>query len=151
MMKRLSALFLASIMALSFVLVFSGPAPASAAPYDPSELKVSVDPTFWQNYHLPAAGISTEDIVTIYRIKKADVTLYVGDKAWQTYTFTPQESKERTFVVPHGLTNLRLKLKAYTADETTWTYVIDVKSLSWNHATITSSSGTLEVRDPIIR
>ncbi|HMM22980.1 MAG TPA: hypothetical protein PKA10_19905 [Selenomonadales bacterium] len=149
-MKVFRALVTAALTGL-LLLILSQPAIVSAAPFAPTVLKVTVDKSFWQNYHLPSSGAGNEDIATVYRIKKAEVTLLAGDREFYSHTFTPQESKDQSFTIPHGLTNLKLRLKAYSADDTMWTALLDFKEVSGNRVVLYSAPGPFTLCSPGIK
>jgi len=88
--------------------------PAAAAPYDPTVVKVWVDDSLWQYYHIGPQAVSG-DVIRLYRIKKAEVAILVNNREFAVHTFTPQDSKMHKFSIPHGLTNLRVRLKTWTA------------------------------------
>jgi hypothetical protein len=112
-------------------LLLAAAGPAAAAPFDPSVLRVEVDDSLWQSYHLgpePASG----DTVTLHRIKKAEVAVLAGGREFAVHTFTPQETKPHKFSIPHGVTNLKLRLRTWTADDLVWTKVAELKEAGDN-------------------
>ncbi len=149
-MKAFRALLTTTLVGL-MLLIWSQSTIVAAAPFDPSVIKISVDKSFWQNYHLPHSETANEDILTVYRIKKAEVTLLAGEREFYTHTFTLKESKEQSFAIPHGLTNLKLRLRAYSADDTVWTTFLDYKEVSSNRVVLYSSPGPLVLCFPGIK
>jgi hypothetical protein len=105
--------------------------PAAAAPYDPAVVKVWVDDSLWQYYHIGPQAVSG-DVIRLYRIKKAEVALLTGNQEYAVHTFTPQESKMHKFTVPHGIPNLRVRLKTWTADDQVWTNVVELRDVGDN-------------------
>lgn len=102
--------------------------PAAAAPYDPAVVKVWVDDALWQTYHIGPQAVSG-DVIKLYRIKKAEVAILTGNQEFAVHTFTPQESKMYKFSIPHGLPNLRVRLKTWTADDQVWTRVTELSDV----------------------
>jgi len=106
--------------------------PAAAAPFDPAVLKVAVDDSLWQNYHIgpePPSG----DTITLYRVKKAEVTiLTTGSREFATHVFTPKDAKPYRFTIPHGVPNIKIRLQTWTADDIVWTTVADLKEVGDN-------------------
>ena len=149
-MKAFRALLTTTLIGL-MLLIGSQSTIVSAAPFDSTVLKISVEKSFWQNYHLPHSETSNEDILTVYRLKKAEVTLLAGEREFYTHTFTPKESKEQSFAIPHGLTNLKLRLKAYSADDTVWTTILDYKDVSANRVVLYSAPGPFTLCLPGIK
>lgn len=102
-------------------------ATAAAAPFDPAVVKVSVDDSLWQSYHIgpePPSG----DTITLHRIKKAEVAiLTTGNREFAVHVFTPQEAKPHNFTIPHGVPNVKVRLKTWTTDDTVWTTTVDLK------------------------
>ncbi len=116
---------------LTVLLLATAAGPAAAAPFDPATLRVSVDDSLWRSYHLgpePASG----DTVTLHRVKKVEVTILAGSREFAVHAFTPQEAKPHKFVIPHGVTNLKLRLQTWTADDLVWTQVSDLKEAGGN-------------------
>ncbi len=116
---------------LTALLLTAAAGPAAAAPFDPAVLQIAVDDSLWTSYHLgpePANG----DTVTLHRVKKAEVTVLTGSREFAVHTFTPQEAKPHRFTLPHGLTNLKLRLRTWTADDLVWTQTIDLKEAGDN-------------------
>lgn len=102
--------------------------PAAAAPFDPTVVKVWVDDSLWQYYHIGPQAVSG-DIIRLYRIKKAEVAILVNNREFDVHTFTPQDSKMYKFTLPHGLSNLRFRLKTWTADDQVWTNVVELRDV----------------------
>ncbi len=104
--------------------------PAAAAPFDPSVVKVSVDDSLWHSYHIgpePQSG----DTITLHRITKAEVTiLTAGNREFATHVFTSKDNKPHRFTIPHGITNAKVRLKTWTADDVVWTTSADLKEVS---------------------
>lgn len=105
--------------------------PAAAAPYDPSVVKVWVEDSLWQYYHIGPQPVSG-DIIRLYRVKKAEVTILTNNRDFDTHTFTPQDSKMHKFSIPHGLPNLRVRLRTWTADDQVWTNVVELRDVGDN-------------------
>jgi hypothetical protein len=104
-------------------------APAAAAPFDPSVVKVWVDDSLWQYYHIGPQPVSG-DIIRLYRIKKAEVAILTNNREFAVHEFTPQDSKMHKFTLPHGLPNLRFRLKTWTAvEDQVWTNVVELRDV----------------------
>lgn len=118
---------------------------ASAAPFEPTVLKVSVDEAFWTNYHLEpdASG----DSVRALRIKRAEVAILTGTREFAVHVFSPRDAKPYVFTIPHGVPNLKLRLKAWAADDTAWVSVTDLKEAG-DSVTIRSLPASLTVYTP---
>lgn len=118
------------LMLLGVLLALS--ALAAAAPFDPSAVKVSVDDSLWNSYHIgpePQSG----DTITLHRITKAEVTiLTTGNREFATHVFTPKDNKPHRFTIPHGITNVKVRLKTWTADDVVWTTLADLKEVGDN-------------------
>ncbi|MDT8902093.1 hypothetical protein [Anaeroselena agilis] len=118
------------LMLLGVLLAFS--APAAASPFDPSVVKVSVDDSLWNSYHI-APEPQSGDTITLHRIIKAEVTiLTTGNREFATHVFTPKDDKPHRFTIPHGVTNLKVRLKTWTADDVVWTTLVDLKDIGDN-------------------
>lgn len=109
------------------LLLATLPVPAVAAPFDPTVLRVTVEESLWLAYHAapePPEG----DIVKLYRVKKAEVAILSGSREFAVHTFTPQDGKPHTFTIPHGVPNLKIRLRTWTADDLVWTVTTDYKN-----------------------
>ncbi|HWQ62102.1 MAG TPA: hypothetical protein VN521_07305, partial [Negativicutes bacterium] len=105
--------------------------PAMAAPYDPAVVKVWVDDSLWQYYHIGPQQLGG-DIIRLYRVKKAEVAILTNNREFDVHTFTPQDSKMYKFAIPHGIPNLRVRLKTWTADDQVWTNVVELRDVGDN-------------------
>ena len=104
------------------------PLTSAAAPFDPTTLKVTVDDSLWLKYHTgpePPDG----DIIKLYRVKKAEVAILSGNREFAAHLFSPQDAKPYTFSIPHGVPNLKIRLKTWTADDNVWTTLYDYKEI----------------------
>lgn len=113
---------------IAAVLLVSILTPAAAAPFDPAILKVSVDDSLWLKYHAgpePPDG----DIIQLYRVKKVEVALLSGSREFAAHLFSPRDAKPYTFSIPHGVPNLKIRLKTWTADDIVWTTIYDYKEI----------------------
>jgi len=127
-MKKASFIIWFAALAL---LLTALPPPAAAAPFDPTVLKISVDDSLWQRYHIGPEPVSG-DIVKLYRIKKAEVVIFSGNREFASHAFTPRDDKPYKIVIPHGVPNIKIHLKTWTADGVSWTTVIDHKDTGDN-------------------
>jgi hypothetical protein len=116
------------IILLGLLLAVAMPL-AVAAPFDPSVLKVSVDDSLWQRLHIGPEEPLNSDTLKLYRIKKAEVAVFTGDREFAVHTFTPQDAKPYKFLIPHGVPHLKIRLKTWTTDDLVWTRFADQKEL----------------------
>ena len=118
------------LMLLGVLLAVS--VPVAAAPFDPAVVKVSVDNSLWHSYHIgpePPSG----DTITLHRITKAEVAiLTTGNREFATHVFTSKDNKPHRFTIPHGIPNLKVRLKTWTADDVAWMTSIDLKEIGDN-------------------
>lgn len=113
------------ILVLAGLVLLAGQ--AAAAPFEPTVLKVSVDDSLWTNYFLePDAN---GDTVRALKITRAEVTILSGTREFAAHMFTPKDAKPHTFAIPYGVPNLKVRLKAWAADDTLWTSIIDLKEV----------------------
>lgn len=118
------------LMLLGVLLAVS--VPAAAAPFDPAVVKVSVDDSLWHSYHI-GPELPSGDTITLHRITKAEVTiLTTGNREFDTHVFTPKDNKPHRFTIPHGIPNLKVRLKTWTADDVVWTTSADLKEVGDN-------------------
>ena len=131
------------VLVLAGLILATGP--LAAAPFEPTVLKVSVDETLWSNYHLEpdASG----DSVRALKIKRVEVAILTGVREFAVHAFSPKDAKPYTFTIPHGVPNLKLRLKAWAADDTVWTSVTDLKEAG-DSVTVRSLPGPLNVHTP---
>jgi hypothetical protein len=115
------------LLVLGMLLAVS--ATAAAAPFDPVIVKVSVDESLWQSYHI-GPDLPSGDTITLHRVKKAEVAiLTTGNREFAAHVFTPQDAKPHRFTIPHGVPNVKVRLKTWTADDTVWTTTVDLKDV----------------------
>lgn len=125
----LTLLGLAAIAALP-------PQAAQAAPFDPRIVKVTVDNALWSNYHLDSTLKISGDSVKAYKINKVDVIVLVGNNEFLSHSFTPKDHSNHKFTIPHGLTNVKIRLIAHTAED----------GLSWSADFDYKGNDTLEIK-----
>lgn len=102
---------------------------ALAAPFDPVVVKIYVNDSLWQQYHVGNPTTVHGDVVKVYKVKKLDVTLQAGDKVFGEHTFSPEKSNPVKFSLLPGLSSMKVKLKAYTADDLSWSSSYDLKEV----------------------
>ena len=115
------------ILAFLQVLCFS--VPTMAAPFDPVTVRISVNDSLWQQYHVGNPTTVSGDVVKIYKVKKVEVTLEAGDKVFGTHTFTQEKSSPVKFSLLPGLSSAKVKLKAFAADDISWYSSYDLKEV----------------------
>jgi len=123
------------LMIVSLLIVFQvimSSMPVQAAPFDPASVKISVEDSIWQQYHISNSSAVSGDVVKIYKLKKIEITLLSGDRVFGTQTFTPEDSKPVKFSLLHGVSNLKVRLKAYAAENVSWTSSFDYKDVGSN-------------------
>jgi hypothetical protein len=113
---------------IALALLVAPLAPAGAAPFDPSVLKATVDDSLWLKYHA-APEPPDGDLVKLYRVKKAEVAILSGSREFAAHTFTAKDNKPHTFSIPHGVPNLKVRLRTWTADDQEWTTLYDYKEI----------------------
>lgn len=127
------------------VLVWAAAAPAMAAPFEPSVIKVSVADSLWTNYHLePEAN---GDTVRALKIKRVEVAILTGVREFSTHQFTAKDAKSYSYTIPHGVPNLKIQVQAWAADDTAWTSITDLKDAGTN-IVVRSLPGPLAVFTP---
>ena len=109
--------------------VFLLPLPALAAPFDPVVIRVSVDDALWRQYHVGNPTTVNGDVVKIYKLKKVEITLQAGDKVFGSHTFSPEDMKPVKFSLLPGLSSLKISLKAFAAEDVTWSSTYDYKTV----------------------
>ena len=119
----------AIIGVLMVLQLFFFSAPVAAAPFDPVEVKVSVNESLWRQYQVGNPTTVTGDVVKIYKVKKMEITLQAGDKVFGTHTFTPEETKPAKFSLLPGLSSMKIRLKAYAAEDVTWSSTYELKEV----------------------
>lgn len=102
---------------------------ALAAPFDPVTIKIQINDSLWQQYHVGNPTTVYGDVVKVYKVKKLDVTLQAGDKVFGTHTFTPEKSNPVKFTLLPGLSGAKVKLTAYAAEDVSWTSSYDLKDV----------------------
>jgi len=95
--------------------------PTLAASFDPTTVKISVDESLWENYHIVNPNSVSGDVEKIYKIKKIEVRLLSGDREFGFYTFTPEDKKPQKVSLLHGVAStLTIRLKAFAAENVIW-------------------------------
>lgn len=95
--------------------------PVSAASFGPNTITISVEDSFWQQYHLANPNAVGADVEKIYKVKKVEVKLLAGDREFGSHTFTPEESSPRKFSLLHGVSSaLTIRIKASAAENVIW-------------------------------
>lgn len=140
-MKRVPVLMAVALA----VLVWAVAGPAFAAPFEPSVIKVTVAESLWTNYHLEPEA--TGDTVRALKIKRVEVAILTGTREFAVHTFSPKDSKNYAFTIPHGVPNLKIRLQAWAADDTQWTSITDLKEAGDN-VVVRSLPGPLAVYTP---
>lgn len=102
--------------------LFCGSFTVASAAFDSKTVKISLDEAFWDGYFLANPNAVSGDVEKIYKIKKVEVRLLSGDKEFGVHTFTPENSKPRSFSLLHGVRNtLVVRIKAFAAaDGVVW-------------------------------
>ena len=103
--------------------------PAGASAFDPVTVKVSVDDSLWRQYHVANPTVIFGEVVKIYKVKKIEITLQAGDKVFGTHTFMPEDAKPAKFSLLAGLSSLKIKLKAFAAEDVSWVSTYDLKEV----------------------
>lgn len=127
------------------VLVWAVAAPAMAAPFEASVIKVSVADSLWTNYHLEPEA--TGDTVRALKIKRVEVAILTGVREFSTHLFTAKDAKSYSYTIPHGVPNLKIRVQAWAADDTVWTSITDLKDAGTN-IVVRSLPGPLAVFTP---
>ena len=111
----------AVILTLVVLQLFAVMAPAGAASFDSKTIKISVDETLWEKYHMLNPATASGDVEKIYKIKSIEVRLVAGDREFGSYTFTPQDKQPRKISVLYGVAStLMIRLKAMATEEAIW-------------------------------
>ena len=111
----------AVILTLVVLLLFAVLAPAGAASFDSKTIKISVDETLWEKYHMLNPATASGDVEKIYKIKSIEVRLVAGDREFGSYTFTPQDKQPRKFSLLYGVAaTLTIRLKAMATEDAIW-------------------------------
>lgn len=110
------------IVALLVLLqIGSVTAPVGAASFDSKTIKISVDETLWEKYHMLNPATASGDVEKIYKIKSIEVRLVAGDREFGSYTFTPQDKQPRKFSLLYGVAStLTIRLKAMATEDAIW-------------------------------
>lgn len=140
-MKKVSVLLAVALA----VLVWAAAGPAVAAPFEPSVIKVTVAESLWTNYHLEPEA--SGDSVRALKIKRVEVAILTGTKEFAVHAFSPKDPKSYSFTIPHGVPNLKVRVKAWAADDTQWTSITDLKEAG-DDVVVRSLPGPLAVFTP---
>lgn len=114
------------------VLLVLVPVSVNAAPFDPVEVKIYIHDSLWQQYHVGNPTTIYGDVVKVYKVKKLEVSLQAGDKIFGVHTFTPEKSSPAKFSLLPGLSSMKVKLKAFAAEDITWSSSYELKEVGDN-------------------
>ena len=96
--------------------------PAAAASFDSKTVKISVDESLWEKYHIVNPTTASGEVEKIYKIKKIEVRLVAGEREFGSFTFTPQNNKPQKTSLLYGVaTTLTIRLRATAGDDVLWT------------------------------
>ena len=109
------------IVLLVLLQIGSLVAPVGAASFDSKTIKISVDETLWDKYHMLNPATASADVEKIYKIKSIEVRLVAGDREFGSCTFTPQDKQPRKFSLLYGVAaTLTIRLKAMATEDAIW-------------------------------
>ena len=110
-----------SVLLVIVLQLFLSCPSTSAASFDPTTVKISVDEPLWESYHIANPNSVSGDVEKIYKIKKIEVRLLAGDREFGFYTFTPEDKKTQKVSLLHGVAStLTIRIKAYAAENVIW-------------------------------
>ena len=96
--------------------------PVSAASFDSKTVKISVDESLWEKYHIVNPTTASNDVEKIYKIKKIEVRLVAGEREFGSFTFTPQNNKPQKTSLLYGVAaTLTIRIRATASEDVLWT------------------------------
>ena len=109
------------IVALVLLQIGSVALPVGAASFDSRTIKISVDDTLWDKYHMLNPATASGDVEKIYKIKSIEVRLVAGEREFGSYTFTPQDKSPRKLSLLYGVAStLTIRVKAMATEDAIW-------------------------------
>lgn len=107
------------VLALQFFMICG---PAAAASFDSKTIKISVDESLWEKYHIVNPTTASNDVEKIYKIKKIEVRLVAGEREFGSFTFTPQNNKPQKTSLLYGVAaTLTIRIRATASEDVLWT------------------------------
>ena len=95
--------------------------PVSAASFDPTTVKISVDDSLWSQYHAVNPSAMGGDVEKIYKIKKIEVRLVSGEREFGFYTFSSEDRRSQKVSLLHGVSStITIRLKASAEENVIW-------------------------------